>query len=163
MKKWRDLVEEAVAGTFFVAGCALVVYGVIMRYVIHSPVFWVDEVSTYLLLWGTVLGWSLAEKAGRHIRVNLLYEFLSPRWRKGPDVFEKLISLGFCLFLLYASTVLVMKYAQTGQVSINAQIKLWIVYLVMPMAGLLLGARFLEELIQVIRNISTDGKGGDAR
>jgi|GEM_PF-3652865 len=62
MSRWRDLIEEVLSGTFFLAGCALVVYGVTMRYVFHSPVFWVDEIFTYFLLWAIMLGWSLTEK-----------------------------------------------------------------------------------------------------
>lgn len=155
MTKWRDLIEEILAGTFFLAGCALVVYGVVMRYVFENPIFWVDEIFTYLLLWGIMIGWSLTEKKGRHIRIHLLYDFLPSKWQYVVSIFEKIVSLVFCGFFIYASTVLFLKYMHTGQVSINAQISLWMVTLIMPVAGILFALRFLQDLITLIRK----GKG----
>lgn len=157
MSRWRDLIEEALAGTFFLAGCALVVYGVTMRYVFHNPIFWVDEIFTYLLLWAIMIGWSLTEKKGRHIRIYLLYDYLPKHWQYRVSIFEKIISLVFCGFFIYASIVLFLKYLQTGQVSINAQISLWIVTLIMPLAGILFALRFLEDLISLIRKGQGEG------
>lgn len=48
--------EDAFAGLFFFTGVTLIFYGVISRYFFKSPVFWVDEISTYILVWGCILG-----------------------------------------------------------------------------------------------------------
>lgn len=158
MSKWRNLIEEVLAGTFFLTGCGLVVYGVVMRYVFHSPVFWVDEIFTYLLLWGIMIGWSLTEKEGRHIRVHLLYDFLPGKWQYRVSIFEKIVSLVFCGFFVYASTKLFLKYLESGQVSVNAHISLWIVAMIMPVAGILFALRFLEDLIFLLRKGKEDWK-----
>lgn len=160
MSKWRDLIEEVLAGCFFMIGCTLVVYGVIVRYVFNQPVFWVDEISTYFLLWGILLGWSMAEKAGKHISVGLLYDFLPGSVQLPISIFEKICSLLFSAFLSVASVILWFHYWNNSQVSINAQISLWIVYLIMPIASLLLLIRFLEELVHIIRTGEIPKGGG---
>lgn len=154
MGKWRDLVEEALAGIFFVIGCVLVVYGVIVRYVFNQPIFWVDEISTYFLVWGILLGWSIAEKDGHHISVGILYDFISRKWQYRISIFEKISNILFSLFLSAASIVLWLHYLKNSQVSLNAQISLWIVYLIMPIATILLFLRFLEELVGLFRKNS---------
>jgi C4-dicarboxylate transporter DctQ subunit len=149
--KIRDRLEEILAGSFFCIGSFLVVYGVIMRYVFHAPLFWVDEISTYLLLWGILLGWSLAQQDGRHVCVDLLYAFLPKKWQYRIGVFEKICSILFCIFLFVASVTLWLHYVNNAQVSTNAQIKLWIVYLIMPLSSLMFLIRFIEEIISLIR------------
>lgn len=161
MSKWRNLIEEILAGGFFLIGCSLVVYGVIVRYVFNQPIFWVDEISTYFLLWGILLGWSMAERAGKHISVSLLYDFLPRKMQFSISIFEKICSLLFSAFLSVASIFLWLHYYNNSQVSTNAQISLWIVYLIMPIASLLLLIRFLEELSHIFRTgeIPTGGGG----
>ncbi|MGI6677603.1 MAG: TRAP transporter small permease [Dehalobacterium sp.] len=163
MSKWReirDIIEEILAGGFFLAGCALVVYGVIVRYLFHKPLFWVDEVSTYLLVWGILLGWSMAEKKGKHLSVGILYDFLPKRFQYVISIFEKICSLLFSAFLTAASYFLWLHYYNNGQISTNSQVELWLVYLIMPIGSILLGIRFLEELVNIIKTGEVP-RGGD--
>jgi len=160
LSKWRNLLEEFLAGTFFLTGCAAVVYGVIVRYVFNKPIFWVDEISTYLLVWGILLGWSMAEKKGKHVSVGILYEFLPKKYQYPISIFEKTCSFLFSIFLTVASIYLWLHYFNNGQVSTNAQISLWIVYLIMPLGSLLLGIRFFEELIHIIKTGEIPTEGG---
>jgi len=151
MGKIRNRLEEFLAGTFFCIGSAMVVYGVIMRYIFHAPIFWVDEISTYLLLWGILLGWSMAQQDGRHICVDLLYAFLPKKLQYKISIFEKIVSVLFTLFLTVASVTLWLHYFNNSQVSTNAQIKLWLVYLIMPVSALTFLIRFVEDLVGLIR------------
>ena len=160
MSKWRNLIEEFFAGAFFLIGCAAVVYGVIVRYVFNKPIFWVDEISTYLLVWGILLGWSIAAKKGKHVSVGILYDFLPKKYQYPISIFEKICSLSFSAFLTVASIFLWLQYFNNGQVSTNAQISLWIVYLIMPVGSILLGIRFLEELIHIIKTGEIPTGGG---
>ena len=143
--------EDSVNGFLLLSATVVLFINVIMRYVFHAPLFWVDEISTYLLLWGILLGWSLAQQDGRHVCVDLLYAFLPKKWQYRIGVFEKICSILFCIFLFVASVTLWLHYVNNAQVSTNAQIKLWIVYLIMPLSSLMFLIRFIEEIISLIR------------
>lgn len=144
--------EEAIAGIFFFTGVTLIFYGVISRYVFKNPLFWVDEISTYILVWGCILGWSIAQREGRHIRVSLLYNYLSPKVQRYVGIFASSASILFCLFLAYLGYVLETKYLQTGQRSMNTQFPLWAVYFFVPVAAIMLCVRYAEELYSILQN-----------
>ena len=131
--------EDAASGVCLAAGMTLILYGVVMRYVFASPLYWVDEIATYLTVWGALIGWSVAERDRRHIRVTILIDRLSPRARRWGMLAASAISAGFCLFLAYMAWVLEMRYLASGQLTLNTQTPLWMVYAVVPAASVMLG------------------------
>ncbi|GAB6154611.1 TRAP transporter small permease [Desulfosporosinus burensis] len=141
-----ELFEDIFSGVFFLTGVTLIFYGVIMRYIFKTPVFWVDEVSTYVLVWGAILGWSIAQRDGRHIRVTILYDKFPVRVQRRISIFSRTLSFLFCLFLAYLGLLLEMKYLVSHQVSINIQLPLWIAYFFVPVAALMLGLRYILDL-----------------
>lgn len=151
LERFYTAFEDAAAGVFFFSGIALVFYGVFFRYVLKSPIFWVDEISTYILVWGCVLGWSIAQREGRHIKVSLLYDRLPPKVQWVISIFSNSVSIVFCLFLAYLGFLLEAKYLKTGQLSLNTQFPLWIVYFFVPIAALMLAIQFTRELYHVIK------------
>lgn len=155
-KKVYSKFEDIFAGIFFFSGISLIFYGVICRYVFGSPLYWVDEISTYILVWGCILGWSIAQRDGRHIRVGILYDYLSVRVRWYISIFASFASIVFCFFLAYLGYVLEVKYLTSGQQSMNTQFPLWAVYVFVPVAALMLSARFVEEMYGLLKNGGKD-------
>jgi len=147
-----ELFEDIFSGTFFLTGVTLIFYGVIMRYFFKSPVFWVDEISTYVLVWGAILGWSIAQRDGRHIRVTLLYDKFPLKVQRYVSIFSRTLSFLFCLFLAYLGLLLEMKYLASHQLSINTQLPLWIAYFFVPIAALMLGLRYIVELRSLLKD-----------
>ena len=143
--------EDLVSGACLALGLTLVLYGVIMRYVFSSPVYWVDEISTYLVVWGAILGWAVAERDRRHIRVTLLFDRLPPRARRLAEFAASAVSAGFCLMLAYMALVLERRYFTSGQLTLNTQSPLWIVYSSVPVAALMLGGRYVVKCLDLLR------------
>ncbi len=143
--------EDLVTGTCLVLGLTLILYGVIMRYLLSSPVYWVDEISTYLVVWAAILGWAVAERDRRHIRVTLLFDRLQPRARRAAEIAASAISAGFCLMLTYMAVVLELRYFASGQLTLNTQSPLWIVYSSVPVAALMLGGRYVVKCVDLLR------------
>ena len=142
---------QLVTGNCLVLGLTLILYGVIMRYVLSSPVYWVDEISTYLVVWAAILGWSVAERDGRHIRVTLLFDRLSAPARRIANIAASVVSAGFCLILAYMAVVLELRYFESGQLTLNTQTPLWVVYSSVPVAALMLGGRYVVKCVDLIR------------
>ena len=149
--------EDLLSGVCLALGLTLVLYGVIMRYVFSSPVYWVDEISTYLVVWGAILGWAVAERDQRHIRVTLLFDKLQPRARRVAEIAASAISALFCLILAYMALVLEQRYVTSGQLTLNTQSPLWVVYSAVPVAALMLGGRYIVKCLDLLRGAPMTG------
>ena len=60
---------------------AIVCYEVVSRSVFNEPTTWVTEISTYVFVAIVFLGLAPAQKANRHIQVEVLVSQLRPEWR----------------------------------------------------------------------------------
>lgn len=151
LQKIWTFAEEIAAGTFFVSGIGLIFYGVIMRYIFNSPLAWVEEVARYSIIWGTFLGFGLALKHNQHIQVDILYDRLSKPLQKVLDLLATTISIVFCLIYTYFGFILVESRYTSGMVSLDVGIPMWIVYLILPISGILFLLRFVERLFNILR------------
>jgi TRAP-type mannitol/chloroaromatic compound transport system permease small subunit len=93
-----------VGSWFAVALVALMVFGVVMRYVFGTPLLWVFEISVMLGASLYAVGFSYAHKQGAHIRVDLIYACLSTRKKALIDI------LG-ALFVFFPLMILVTQAA----------------------------------------------------
>lgn len=55
---------------------AVVLLGVLFRYVLEAPLPWSEELARYLMVWGASLGASVAFREGSHIAVRMLVDRL---------------------------------------------------------------------------------------
>lgn len=150
VKKVWAFIEEVSAGTFFSVGIALIFYGVIMRYIFNSPQAWVEEVARYSLIWGVFLGFGLALRHNQHIQVDILYDRLKPGMKRALDILATVISILFCIIYTYYGFILVESRFHSGMVSLDVGIPMWIVYLILPISGVLFLLRFIERLVNIL-------------
>jgi len=89
-----DSISEWVGGAgrwLAVALVLTVTYGVILRYVFSKPNIWPYEIAIMLGSSLFILGLSYTYRYDRHIRVDVIYGQLAPRWRGLIDVVGSLI------------------------------------------------------------------------
>ncbi|MEX2414541.1 MAG: TRAP transporter small permease [Paenibacillaceae bacterium] len=151
MKTYWALFEDISAGTFFSVGITLIFYGVVMRYVFNDPKPWVEEVSRYAVIWGAMLGIPIALRNNHHIQVDMLYEKLPAYMRRWVDIFASSVGILFCLFYTYYGFMLVYKRYSSGMVSMDVGVPMWIIYLILPISGVMFLLRFTERLADVWR------------
>ena len=90
MTGWRAGVQRvetflgrviAVPATLLVAAeIVLLSYGVTMRYALHRPVVWTDELASVLFIWLAMLGATLAFQRGEHMRMTALVSMANRQW-----------------------------------------------------------------------------------
>jgi TRAP-type C4-dicarboxylate transport system permease small subunit len=74
------------------------------RYLFNAPIMGAYELTEkYLMVAAIFLGMSYAFRSGIFIRVNLLVDRLSPPARMVADHVSHIITIAYCLFILYAS------------------------------------------------------------
>lgn len=150
-KKLYTAMEDWVSGLLLTGGLAIIFYSVIMRYVLNKPQTWTDEVATYMVVWGALIGTAVALRNDHHIKVDLLYNFLPPGAQRWVGVFSNLVGVAFCVFFTYAAIMLEARYLHTGQRSTNVMWPLWVIFGVLPITGVMLGARFVEKLYRLLK------------
>jgi C4-dicarboxylate transporter DctQ subunit len=159
LNRWFSRFEEWSSGSLLVIGLGLILYGVFMRYVVNLPQAWVEEVSKYLVVWGVLMGGSLALRNKHHITVDLLYLKFNGLMQKVVNIFANLVGVLFTVIYGSYGVQLVLKKVQTGQVSLDVGIPLWIVYLILPISAVMLGLRFLEKTYKAILSEPVQERG----
>jgi TRAP-type C4-dicarboxylate transport system permease small subunit len=74
----------------------------IMRYIVGSPFFWSNEVTTYLMMLMVFNGFGVALAKDKHIRVTLIFSRLPVKIQNLLWVGISLVGLFYVLFLSYA-------------------------------------------------------------
>lgn len=95
------LMVETLAGALVLAEVALLLSGVIARYVFHAPLVWSDELASILFLWLSMLGAVVALRRGEHMRMTAFVAKASPGARAFLDVFAVAAALAFLLLIAH--------------------------------------------------------------
>jgi tripartite ATP-independent transporter DctM subunit len=82
------------------AEIAVLLAGVVARYVFHHPLIWSDEVASILFLWLAMLGSAVAFQRGEHMRMTAVVGKLDPSRRAFLDVLATAAALAFLLLIL---------------------------------------------------------------
>lgn len=140
-----DLIESAFSAILFLAGVGISLYAVFMRYVMGSSQSWATEIFTMMLVWAIFIGFSSALKEDKHIAIDIIYDRAGPTFRKISQVVTLLVGIAFSLFIIWSGYDMVMTAYEQQIKTIDVGFPIWINYLIMPIAGLLLLIRFIEK------------------
>ncbi len=83
--KALGVMTEVPAALLVAAEIGVLFSGVLSRYVLHTPLVWVDELASLLFIWLIMLGAAVAFRRGSHMRMTALVDAATPKWR---GVFE---------------------------------------------------------------------------
>ena len=105
----------------------LVAYEVAARYVFDAPTLWNQDLCIYLLLWAAFLGLAPAERAGEHIRIDLLFSKLPPRARHWIELLTYLAVAGFALLVAWTGAEAALQSYHFGRRSLSLfSVPMWI-------------------------------------
>jgi tripartite ATP-independent transporter DctM subunit len=88
------------AALLVLAEIAVLLAGIVGRYVFHSPLVWSDELAGILFLWLAMLGSVLALQRDEHMRMTAVVGKLGPGARAFLDVVAVAASLAFLLLVI---------------------------------------------------------------
>jgi TRAP-type transport system small permease protein len=92
--EWLDQVVRAGLVLMMAGIFSLLVTQVLLRYVIHFPLAWIEELATFLAAYLTLFGASVCLRAGSHVSVDTLY-------RAVPELPRRLITILVYMLVLY--------------------------------------------------------------
>jgi tripartite ATP-independent transporter DctM subunit len=100
LERGLGLAVDVPAALLVLAEIAVLLAGVIARYVFHAPLVWGDELASILFLWLSMLGAVVALRRGEHMRMTALLSRATPATRALLDLVAIAASLCFMLMVL---------------------------------------------------------------
>lgn len=146
-----DRLFRALSVVLLLALLISVTAGVISRQV-NMPLGWTDELAQYLLVWTGFCGWMIASRKQSHIRITVFAERLPPAAQRLLEMATQagLIALG-CGLVWYSRALIVRNWDVD---SISVPLPAAVLYLPLPVLGLLIVAQGLIQLRDAARGRS---------
>jgi len=144
--KIRELINIVIVILFGVQ--VIVVFStVVSRYVFNNPFTWSEELARYIQVWMILLASIIAVRKDAHLSTDYLVYKLNFRWRKTLKIVSNLVVMFFLSIVTIYGWKLVLTLFRFGQTSPALLIPMYLIYLALPVSGLLM---FLEALIRLL-------------
>src|SRR4029078_7318735 len=125
-------------GILLLIAAALNIINVIARYVFSNPIFWVEQILIYIMIWRVFLvGGSLTYRGG-HLNMDLIFSTMSPPWKRAVNIAIALNLIVCTVFTAMQSWKVVMLHYRNHAVTAGTDIPL-----VFPHLALLFGFTFM--------------------
>lgn len=155
----NKLEEVLLSGTLAI--CVVIIFvQVIARYIFNNSLSWSEEVCKYLFVWLIWLGTDFAAKD--HLCIEIISGKIKGKAKNALDIVVKLLWLSICLFLAVNGMEVVRSMIARGKVASSIPwLKVWVVYLVMPVSQGILSLRIIAQIIENILQLAGRGNTAD--
>ncbi|TWT27245.1 TRAP transporter small permease [Planomicrobium sp. CPCC 101110] len=153
--------EEVFLVLTLIAMVALIFGQVVGRYVFSNAPSWTEELARYIHIFQVWIGASYAVKLREHIRVEAFIGLFKGVPRKILETLSALIWFALALFLAYFGTQLVLSSLDNGQVTPAMQLPMWIPFLAIPLGGIGMAIRLVQQIVQIWRGDYEMHKDGE--
>lgn len=134
---------------------ALIIFAqVIARYVIGKSLVWSEELGRYIFVWVSFLGMAAAIPKGSHVALDLLVNKLEGVGKRMLIIFNNILVTLFGIAMTYGGCQLV--ELGSNQTSPTLKIPMQIIYIVIPISGLILVYYVISQTIQMFHESSLD-------
>ena len=144
LTRWGIAAENALLVLLFAAMMILAVTKIVQRIFFSSGFYFTDDLIGFLVLWITLVASVAASRSDRHLRIDLISQFVPPRYARVPRIVVDLFATTVCAVLAWASY----QYVQfTSGETVVGVIPTWIAYGALPLALAIMSYRFLLTVI----------------
>ena len=149
MLKAIDKIFEVIGVLLMATICCTVFTGVFFRYVLNSPLGWIEEVARYALVWVTYIGAYLAMRRSRHLSIDIIHNRLSARGKKILSVVGLLVMLPFFIVLIFVG----IRYGRSfiDQRTPYLELPLGYIYFILPVIGILFVTEIAFEIFKQVK------------
>ena len=137
-----EMEEYAIFGSLLLM-VLIVFFNVLGRFVFNFSLPWSEEIARYLNIWATFIAASLGVKRGAHITLDILTVYLSEKANKVVRAISYILSVIYCILILYIGIPFIMDMAAKGQLSPALEIPIHFVYLAIVVGTFLMLIRYI--------------------
>ena len=141
---YMDKLEEWLLVSGFSVVIVIVFAQVVLRYVFHNALPWVEELARYVFIYLTWIGADRAVRDDKHIKLTFLENKTYSKYLK-PVV--TLICLITFVLLSYYGMELMERLRSNVQMSPTLHLPMWYFYFAVPLGGILMSIRYTYKLI----------------
>lgn len=154
----KEIFDRKIEEWFLVIGFFILILLVfsqfLSRYVFDYTISWSQEFARYLLIWLAWISVSFTIREKKHIRVEILKDLLPKKGQIVVEIIVLILWSFFAVFLAVIGTQFVLDIQSSGQGSPMMGIPMWIIYVILPLAGVLMVLRLIQQLFFIIKNES---------
>ncbi|MCG5102562.1 TRAP transporter small permease [Oceanobacillus alkalisoli] len=149
MKKINDIIDKFLyyfLGLLMFNMLVVISAQVVSRYLFASPFTWTEEMGRYTFVWLSFLGMGLAVKKGGHIALDLLLKGVTGKLEK---ILQTIVYVLVGIFggIFTVGGIKLMQLG-AGQSSPSLSLPMELVYVVLPISGILIMYYVIEKLIK---------------
>lgn len=139
---------------------AVTIAAVFMRYVLHNPLQWVEEVLISLFIWAIMLGAVSAMKSRSHVSIDFFVNMMPLKARRLSSIVNDLISI----VVLFSFGVLGLQLALGAKEKITSLLGIKYMYLdiAVPIGCFWMCIYLIYFVIQGIRNFNKPEEEGES-
>jgi TRAP-type C4-dicarboxylate transport system permease small subunit len=155
--KLSNILDRAMIGMVFLLVATMVIVTtlqVVFR-VFFNALSWSEELSRYLLVWGTFFGATLAYKRSNHIAVTFIIDLLPGKVRTGFRILSYILSLVFFAIIAYQGAKMIQ--LQVFQISPAMSLPMKHVYLSIPLSLLIMIVHALAGIFETFYEADDEG------
>lgn len=145
--KINRILIKALSGILFFLFAVLIIIvamNVVFRYVLKNPLFWVTELSCYILVYLIFFGAALALYKGEHMGMNIEGIKIPIAWKK---FFEKIgILFNYLFIVLLVIFGILVAVKNMGSYTGSLPISMGYVYMAAPMSGIAMLLLYTERI-----------------
>lgn len=135
---------EKVVVVFLMLAIVLVVFiGTLSRYVWNEPIFGIDRLGTYLMVWLGFIGFQIATSKIRHIEVEFIKARLKPSAKYLLNIIGSIVASGVLIIfgiLSYQYTKISFEFKDMDTV---IHLPMWLIISIIPFSFFISSVRFL--------------------
>ncbi len=147
--KKMDIILAAICLTTMIG---VVLAQIILRNFFQSGLAFGDDLVRHLVLWVVFFGAGIAARENRHIRIDVMARFFSPRINRIVDFVVAVFSTAICLILSYGAFIFV-REEYTGGITLSMfDMPVWIAQSIIPLGYLIISIHLALSGIAAFRN-----------
>ncbi|MBM7096929.1 TRAP transporter small permease [Bacillus sp. H-16] len=151
----KKLLDERLEEVIIVISLAVMVllifYQIVSRSLLGNSLSWTEETARYIHIWQIWISASFAVRMRRHIKVEMFKDMLPRSMQKGVELLSLLLWFFLAVVLAYVGTQVVYNMYLSGQTSPAMRIPMWIGYSAVPVGGVLMSIRLIQQMVWVFK------------
>ncbi len=122
------------------AGVLLAFINVAVRFIFDKSIEWAFELTSYLFIYSALFAAAYLFRKGAHIKVTIILDKLPNILAKIVIILVDLLNLLYLLIIAYFSYIYIfdpeLGVKASGEVSVDLGVKMWIIYLILPISAI---------------------------
>jgi C4-dicarboxylate transporter, DctQ subunit len=153
LSKYLDRIEEFFIGMTLLFVTLLLFINVITRYSFGYSIKWAEELTRYLLIWVTFIGSSVCVRKDKHVGIDVLLAKCPTGMRWILKLIIAIIGFLFSVILAFYGWNITYSVILSGQLSPAMMLPMYLVYISIPVGGILMGMRYFQIIFAYLKNI----------